>query len=71
MKTDCEHTDQKWTRIAGAVASMLLEAVPEAMSKDLISRRETEPVQILFRLNMNYQPGGLGEKRQVLEAIES
>ena len=56
-------------RLAQRVTSMLLEAVPQAIRGELIATRKLEVNEILFHIHKVYQPGGIGERQQMLKSI--
>ena len=62
-----------WLRLEQRGQSMLLCALPETLKAEVLSSRQTQSVQILFRMFMRYQPGGLGERalllRQLVEGV--
>ncbi|CAE7231186.1 RE1, partial [Symbiodinium sp. CCMP2456] len=64
-------TKGKWTRVNARACSLMLQALPEGVKHDLISRRivQSSPL-ILFRLHTTYQPGGASERSTVLNNLQ-
>ena len=49
---------------------MLFEALNENITKDLLATRDVEPVDIIYRLLVIYQPGGSSEKTALLKTLQ-
>ena len=60
-------TQRRWQRLEKRVAGMLIRSVPEGVREDLVSNKRLSTFAILAALQVIYQPGGLGEKRTLLE----
>jgi hypothetical protein len=60
----------KYTLVAARGAAMLLEALDEETSADLVSTGLTKPAQIVFRILQRYQPGGVRERQEVLQKLQ-
>ena len=56
-------------RLTQRVTNMLLEAIPDAMKAEAVATRQLTPQEILFRILKAYQPGGVAERSQVLQAL--
>ena len=64
--------EQRWTRLKSAVATMLMEALPEQLvNTEAVAKRSFEVPEILFVVMMAYQPGGSSEKAAVLESLRT
>ena len=61
---------KKWHRLERRVAGMLLKAVPESQKADLIAAKRLGVFSILTALQVAYQPGGQGERRNLLKCLE-
>ena len=59
----------KWGRLRARVTDMLLEALPTAISEELVATRRLHPTSILFRVLVLYAPGGTAERAQLLSAL--
>ncbi|CAE7460417.1 TY5A [Symbiodinium sp. CCMP2456] len=61
----------RYLRINARSCAMVIQAVPEAIKTDLISRRATQSMpMLLFRLYTLYQPGGAGERAIILQRLQ-
>ena len=58
-----------WARVEQRGQSMLLGALPEGLKGEVLSTRSTNTVEILYRIYVRYQPGGLGEKTLLLRQL--
>ena len=58
-----------WARVEQRGQSMLLGALPEGLKGEVLSTRSTNTVEILYRIYVRYQPGGLGEKTLLLRKL--
>ena len=56
-------------RLSQRVTTMLLEAVPQSIRAELIATRKLQVNEILFHIHKVYQPGGIGERQQMLKSI--
>ncbi|CAE7224366.1 RE1, partial [Symbiodinium microadriaticum] len=63
--------EPKWHRVDKRAASMLLQAVPEAIKAELLANRLGTTLGILGRIVTIYRPGSAAERQQVLKALES
>ena len=63
--------EPKWHRVDKRAASMLLQAVPEAIKGELLANRLGTTLGILGRIVTIYRPGSAAERQQVLKALES
>ena len=61
---------KKWQRLERRVAGMLLKAIPESQKADLIAAKKLGVFAILTALQVAYQPGGQGEKCNLLKSLE-
>ena len=62
----------KWLRVNARGSSMLLNAMPNDLKADMVSRRCTQDcVRMLYRLYTHYQPGGSAERTEVLKRLQS
>ena len=50
-------------------STLLLAALPSALKSELVSARQMATGEILYRIMRNYQPGGLAEKSETLQAL--
>ena len=62
--------ESKWLRVDRRAASMLLQAVPDAIRAELLANRLGSTVSILGRIVTIYRPGSSIERQQVLKALE-
>ena len=60
----------RYGRVRARVSTMLLEALPEDLGAELVSRKELHPVQILVCVLCTYQPGGGDEKASLLRTLQ-
>ena len=51
------------------VAVMLMQAIPEGIRQELIAMRAMDAASILFKVYKTYQPGGLAERKQMLQHL--
>eukprot|EP00435_Cladocopium_sp_Y103_P054363 s510_g17.t1 len=58
-----------WSRVEQRGQTMLLQALPESLKSEILSTRSTNTVEILFKIYVRYQPGGLGEKALLLRQL--
>ncbi len=49
---------------------MLLESLPKELSADLVATRQLHPAQVLYRVMLAFQPGGLEEKEDLLKKLQ-
>ncbi|OLQ09735.1 hypothetical protein AK812_SmicGene6632 [Symbiodinium microadriaticum] len=63
--------EERWSRVDKRAASMLLQAVPEAIKSELMANRLSTTLAILGRILTIYRPGSSVERQQVLKALES
>ena len=50
---------------------MLLKSIPEAEQQSLVTDRALSTTAILYKLLIRFQPGGPGEKQQLLSQLTS
>ena len=50
-------------------STLLLAALPPALKSELVAARHMSSGEILYRIMRNYQPGGLAEKSETLQAL--
>ena len=56
-------------RLESRVVTMLLGASPQDPKTEIVVARELTTVKILYKILKSYQPGGQGEKPQLLQAL--
>ena len=56
-------------RVEQRAVSMLLAAMPDSVSRDMVSGRCLTAVNMLFRLYTMYQPGGAAERNFLLRQL--
>ena len=56
-------------RLAQRVAVMLMQSVPEGIRQELVAMRAMDAASILFKVYRTYQPGGLAERKQMLQQL--
>ena len=67
-----ELEEGRFARLNARAASMILSALDESVKADLVMRKSTKSTsQILYRVLTLYQPGGEGEKRLVLDQLQT
>ena len=66
-----ELRDQKWVRLDKRATTMLLQAVPEDVRKELVAVRARSALEVMCRLMVLYRPGSAIEKSQLLRKIEA
>ena len=63
--------DPKWVRLDKRATTMLLQAVPEDVRKELVVVRARSTLEVMCRLMVLYRPGSATEKSQLLRKIET
>ncbi|CAE7450198.1 RE1 [Symbiodinium sp. CCMP2592] len=63
--------ESKWLRVDKRAASMLLQAIPDAIRMEVLANRLQTTLAILARILTIYRPGSAVERQQVLKALES
>ncbi|CAE7421178.1 RE1 [Symbiodinium sp. CCMP2592] len=63
--------EARWLRVDKRVASMLLQAVPDAIRTEILANRLQSTLAILARIMTIYRPGSAVERQQVLKALEA
>ena len=63
--------ESRWLRVDKRAASMLLQAVPEAIRTEVLANRLHSTLAILARIMTIYRPGSAVERQQVLKALEA
>lgn len=67
-----DHLKQKkWMRLEKRATSLLMAALPEMLREEVVSAKAVSAVGILSRAMLLYQPGGLGDRGAILQALES
>ena len=66
-----ELSDPRFSRLENRAISMLMKAIPEAARQEVISSRDMSSVNILFRLLILFQPGGLKERSMPLSFLSN
>lgn len=69
LKPKVEAQAASWPRTERRALSMLLQAIPEHVRREVVSSRRLTTDQVLFRLFCVYQPGGALERTKLLQAI--
>eukprot|EP00439_Symbiodinium_sp_Y106_P070347 s1173_g12.t1 len=65
-----EWEDPKYSKLEKRVAAMLVGALPQPMKEEMVAYRVRRVHQQLFRLLVNYQPGGSTDRALVLAQLE-
>ena len=58
-----------WARIEQRGLTLLLKALPQDLRAEIVSSRQISSVQVVFKILTRYQPGGLGERQQLLRQL--
>ena len=58
-----------FARLESRAVSMILHAVPESVSSQALATRSLSTVGLLFQILKQYQPGGLGERQELLKSL--
>lgn len=61
---------KKYVRLRAKATGLALEAIPKSLADELVSARETHPIQVLRAVMKKFQPGGLEERNQLLIRLE-
>ena len=56
-------------RLESRAVSMILHAVPESVSSQALATRSLSTVGLLFQVLKQFQPGGLGERQELLKSL--
>ena len=64
-----EELPQGFTRLEQRVTSLLMQALPKTLAAEMIANRQLGAAQIIFKVMKVYQPGGLGERQNTLQAL--
>ena len=64
-----EKLSMGFQRLAQRVAVMMMQAVPEGIRQELVAMRAMDAASILFKIYRTYQPGGLAERKQMLQQL--
>ena len=67
LPEDLQH--HTFARLESRAVSMLLHAVPESVSSQALATRSLSTVGLLFQILKQYQPGGLGERQELLKSL--
>ena len=70
MKPENPRLVEQFSRLEQRGISMLLGCMPETLSQEAIASRRLSAVGILFRLFTTYQPGGTGERTNLIRGIK-
>ena len=46
-----------------------MQAIPKTLAAEMIANRQLGAAQIIFKVMKVYQPGGLGERQNTLQAL--
>ena len=60
---------QGFTRLQQTVTSLQTQAIPKSLATEMIANRQLGAAQIIFKVMKVYQPGGLGERQNTLQAL--
>ena len=71
VKVEVDEEEKKYDRVTSRAATLLLECIPDQVASELVSTRSTAPEEILFRILVLYQPGGLNERAGLLKQLEN
>ena len=66
-----ELQERKWIRLEKRAASLLMAALPEALKEEVVASKAVTTLGILSKAMLAYQPGGLGERGAILQALEN
>ena len=64
-----EELPQGFTRLEQRVTSLLMQAIPKTLAAETIANRQLGAAQVIFKVMKVYQPGGLGERQNTLQAL--
>ena len=59
----------KWPRTERRMLSLLLQAVPDTVRSEVITARKMNVAQVLFILYIKFQPGGQGERMNLIKNL--
>ena len=65
-----EWEDAKYSKLEKRVSALLVGALPQQMKEEMVAYRVRRVHQQLFRLLVNYQPGGSTDRALVLSQLE-
>ena len=67
-----DHLKQrKWSRLEKRAASLLMASIPETLREEVVASKAVSTHGIMSKAMLVYQPGGLGERGAILQALES
>ena len=67
-----DHLKQrKWSRLEKRAASLLMASIPETLREEVVASKAVSTHGIMSKAMLVYQPGGLGEREAILQALES
>ena len=67
-----DHLKQrKWARLEKRAASLLMASIPETLREEVVASKAVSTHGIMSKAMLVYQPGGLGERGAILQALES
>ena len=58
-----------WPRTERKLVSLLLQAIPPELKSEVVAVRKMQVAQILFALYIKYQPGGQGERINLIKYL--
>ena len=69
IKPEIRDEGPRWVRLRARSTEILLDAIPESISAELVSTRKLHPSQIIYRIMQLYSPGGPTERAQLLSGL--
>ena len=66
-----ELQDVRWSRLAKRLESLLIAACPKSVKEELVAGRIKTPLGIICRLYSLYAPGGVSEREQGIQFLQS
>lgn len=66
-----ELKEARYQRLEKRAAALLMASIPTSQQEEVISSKEVSVMNILARLMLSYQPGGLSEKAAILSSLDS
>ena len=64
-----ELQDPRYARLESRALGMLLEGVPERIKDELVATKGMTCGNAVFRILLAYQPGGLGERQELIQNL--
>ena len=65
-----ELKDPKWSRLERRVTTLLLGSLKKAAKEEMVTHRVATVPNLLYRLHVMYQPGGVSERASILRQLE-